>query len=180
MPLNHTLLGLLSCGPMTGYDMKKIIQASPWMHWSGNNNQIYKALVEILAAGLVSKETLYQDDGPAKKMYSLTQAGWEALRQWALEPSEPAEVKRSFFLHLAWAAEASQEQLAQLLAGYEEEVRGRMLLERESRRRGRFSPGRSQRETLIWDAMYDRIEGFYAEELRWVQDLRQRIEEEQP
>ncbi len=48
MTINFAVLGILSYQPMSGYDLKKIMQDSVYMHWSGNNNQIYKALLELL------------------------------------------------------------------------------------------------------------------------------------
>ncbi len=61
MSINHAILGILSCRSVTGYDLKKIIQESPFMPWSGNNNQIYKALVEILEEGFVTHEVRHQE-----------------------------------------------------------------------------------------------------------------------
>ena len=49
--IDYTILGMLSWKPMTGYDMKRMMQDSPVMYWSGNNNQIYKALVQLLDMG---------------------------------------------------------------------------------------------------------------------------------
>jgi DNA-binding PadR family transcriptional regulator len=54
MLINNAILGLLSYRPMTGYEIKKIIQDSSYMHWSGNNNQIYKALLELAEDGFVT------------------------------------------------------------------------------------------------------------------------------
>ena len=43
MSIHHAILGLLSWKPHTGYDLKKVFEDSAFMHWSGNNNQIYRA-----------------------------------------------------------------------------------------------------------------------------------------
>lgn len=47
MALNHVILGLLNREPATGYELKKIIQNTLFMYWSGNNNQIYKACAAL-------------------------------------------------------------------------------------------------------------------------------------
>ena len=44
MIIDYAILGLLSWKPLTGYDVKRVMQDSPFLYWSGNNNQIYKAL----------------------------------------------------------------------------------------------------------------------------------------
>lgn len=40
MNIQHAMLGLLRNKPLTGYDMKKAMQNSPFLYWSGNNSQI--------------------------------------------------------------------------------------------------------------------------------------------
>jgi DNA-binding PadR family transcriptional regulator len=54
--IKYAILGLLSSKPSTGYEMKKVFEESSVMYWSGNNNQIYKSLVELLNEGLVTSE----------------------------------------------------------------------------------------------------------------------------
>ena len=73
--IDYTILGMLSWRPMTGYDMKRMMQDSPVMYWSGNNNQIYKALVQLLDMGYVTNEVQYQESAPNKKVYSITEVG---------------------------------------------------------------------------------------------------------
>lgn len=175
MAFNHTILGLLSYQSMTGYDIKKIIQDSPFMYWSANNNQIYKALVELLNGGLVTNETLHQDGAPSKKIYTITDAGLEELKKWTLQMPEAPEVKRNFFIQLAWTEQLGQGELSALLSEYEEEVKGRFFLEQEKFRRGQFIPRRSEREEVLWKSMYEHIIDFYAGELRWIEALRQKF-----
>ncbi|WP_020431692.1 PadR family transcriptional regulator, partial [Paenibacillus riograndensis] len=74
---------------MTGYDLKKLIQESSFLYWSGNNNQIYKALVELLNAGFVTNEVRHQDSSPSKKIYTITSSGLAELRKWVVAPPEP-------------------------------------------------------------------------------------------
>ena len=47
MTINYTILGLLESGDRSGYDLKKVMQELDFLPWSGNNNQIYKALVYL-------------------------------------------------------------------------------------------------------------------------------------
>ena len=86
--IDYTILGMLSWKPMTGYDMKRMMHDSPVMYWSGNNNQIYKALVQVLDMGYVTNELQYQESAPNKKVYSITDSGRAALEAWILE-TEP-------------------------------------------------------------------------------------------
>lgn len=175
MSLNHSILGLLNIQPMAGYDLKKIMQDSPFMHWSGNNNQIYKALTELSREKLVSMEVLHREDGPSKKLYALTADGQAELRRWAKERPESLQTKRNFFLQLAFSEGISDAELAHLLDQYEEETRGQLLIEREMTRRGRFLPDGSSRGKGLWEAMYARISETLEEELQWTGRLREKL-----
>ena len=82
LDIQNALLSLLSVKPMTGYDLKKVMQESAYMHWSGNNNQIYKALLALQEEGLAVCETRLQEGAPSKKVYTVTQEGRGVLKSW--------------------------------------------------------------------------------------------------
>jgi len=182
MSINFAILGLLSSRCLTGYDMKKIIQESPFMHWSGNNNQIYKALVQLLEEGLVTNEVQHQDSSPSKKIYTITPAGSAALKNWVKSAPEAPESKKTFLIQLAWADMLNQEELEALLSDYEHELRSQILLHVEENRRGTFNPARTGREAFLWDRIQDNIKSTWQNELLWIQqllqDLRQFIKED--
>ena len=67
MTIQLAILGLLSWKPSSGYELKKVFEDSPYLYWSGNNNQIYKSLLELQKADLISSETIHQDGAPSKK-----------------------------------------------------------------------------------------------------------------
>lgn len=175
MSINHAILGILSCKPVTGYDLKKIIQDSPFMPWSGNNNQIYKALVEILDEGFVTHEVRHQESSPSKKIYTITEDGLAELRDWVLSSTEPPEFRKTFLIQLAWADQLNAGELDTLLAGYENELKTQILMQKEKQRRGLFSPARSAREVYLWDMVYENIISSYENELNWLKRLRAEI-----
>ncbi|KPU43564.1 transcriptional regulator PadR-like family protein [Oxobacter pfennigii] len=172
MSIKYAILGILSCGPMTGYDLKKIIQDSPFMHWSGNNNQIYKSLVELLNEGLLTNEVHHQESTPSKKVYTITREGLDELKEWVKSSNEAPEFKKTFLVQLAWSEQLSNDELNTLLTQYEYELKMQILSQQEMRRRGIFSPKRSKREELIWDMIYENIISSYENELKWVKNLR--------
>src|SRR5690349_16087435 len=79
--ISYAVLGFLTAGPRSGYDLKKLFAESDSLHWSGNNNQIYAALVELHREGLADRAIQQPEEGPAKKVYSITPAGEAALRE---------------------------------------------------------------------------------------------------
>ncbi len=171
MSIKHAILGILSCNPLTGYDLKKIIRDSSFMYWSGNNNQIYKSLVELLNEGFVTNEVQHQESSPSKKIYTITKEGLAELKQWVLSTPEPPEFKKTFLVQLAWADQLSTDELNTLLSQYEYEVKMQIVMQQEIRRRGTFTSDRTPREKLIWDMIYQNIISAYETELAWVKQL---------
>lgn len=175
MSVKYAILGFLSWTPLTGYDLKKQFETSDIFYWSGNNNQIYKALVELHQEGLVTKEVQHQESLPSRKIYTITAAGVAALRQWVLTPPELPQVRQSFLVQLAWADLLSAVELDGLLAQYEEDVQTKRLMLLEQQQRNTDFPQRTPRERLLWEKIAANTLGFYDGELRWVQELRQEL-----
>ena len=104
MSIRHAILGFLSWQPSTGYELKKRFAEATPFHWSGNNNQVYGALIELHREGLVQVEVVQQEKRPARKVYAITERGREALEGWLREGSEPPETRADFHARLAWSA----------------------------------------------------------------------------
>lgn len=175
MSINFAILGILSCQSVTGYDLKKIIQDSPFMHWSGNNNQIYKALLQLHDEGFVTNVVQHQESSPSKKIYTITAEGIAELKKWIVSASEPPEFKRTFLIQLAWGDVLSRDQLNELLLGYENELRLQILLHEEKKRRDTLAPNRTERETYLWNEIHDHVISTYNHEWSWVQKLRREL-----
>lgn len=177
MSIQHAILGLLSWKPATGYELKKIFEQSPTMYWSGNNNQIYKSLVKLLDEGLVTNEVQHQTGSPSKKIYSITEEGRACLKEWVVSESEVPELRNTFLIQLAWADQLSDEELDELLEQYESKIGTQLLYQQEKRRRGASAPGRSERETFLWEQISENALLFYRNELVWVQQIRKQLGE---
>jgi DNA-binding PadR family transcriptional regulator len=67
MSIKLAILGILSWKPSTGYELKNIFEDSSFMYWSGNNNQIYKALINLENEDLVTSKVVHQDKSLSKK-----------------------------------------------------------------------------------------------------------------
>ncbi|MFQ5409771.1 MAG: PadR family transcriptional regulator [Anaerolineales bacterium] len=103
MSLRHTLLGFLSYGPMTGYDLKKFMDNSTQHFWHAQLSQIYPTLKRMESDGLVESMVLPQEGKPNKKVYSITVAGRDVLMNWLrsatteLPPAKEPNLLRLFF-----------------------------------------------------------------------------------
>jgi DNA-binding PadR family transcriptional regulator len=180
MSIQYAILGFLSWQALSGYDLKKLFEASTALYWSGNNNQIYRALIQLRNEGLVTVETRNQTSGPSKKIYTITQQGRDALRAWVGAAPEAPLLRNGFLVQLAWADQLSPAELDGLLARYEDEVEAQLLICREQRRRDELNPARTERETMLWHAVAENPVRHFAAELAWVQQLRQQLAAAQP
>ena len=84
----YAILGVLSQGQMSGYDIKKFIEISISNFWSESYGQIYPLLKQLTEEGLTSSHTEKQEGKPERYIYTLTDKGWDALREWLAEPAE--------------------------------------------------------------------------------------------
>jgi DNA-binding PadR family transcriptional regulator len=180
MNIKYALLGLLSRQPCSGYDLKKQIVDSSALYWSGNNNQIYKTLVEMNAEGLVTYQVIIQQDLPAKKIYSITPQGLAELKDWLLALPEIPEIRSDFLIRLAWADLLSTEELKILLENYKNEVRAQLLMEKEKARRSSQKISSKPREAFNLSMIDRHIITFLENELDWIENLREGINDELP
>ncbi|GAA0372890.1 PadR family transcriptional regulator [Actinoallomurus spadix] len=108
MSLRHAVLGLLSSGPASGYDLLKIFEVSLANVWPATQSQLYAELGRLADAGFVEVAA----EGPrGRKEYAITDAGRAELHHWLTEV-EPTGFNRSdmllrvFFLGVLDAEEA--------------------------------------------------------------------------
>lgn len=177
MSINYAILGLLSYKPLAGYDLKKIMQDSPFMYWSGNNNQIYKVLVELHDEGYVTSETMHQDGSPSRKVYSITHEGLAELKRQSLTSPEAPEIRKDFLVQFAWSWQLSNTELKKMLTQYEHDIKGRLSIETSKKAEGCFNPSRTPRESAVWELIYENIIGIFEQELNWIEKARQVIDQ---
>ncbi|AWP27654.1 PadR family transcriptional regulator AphA [Paenibacillus sp. LBL] len=175
MSIQLAILGILSWKSSTGYELKKIFEDSSFMYWSGNNNQIYKALMNMENEDLVTSEVVHQDNSPSKKIYSITEEGLKELKKWLVSSPEAPEIKKAFLVQLAWSDMLSNQELNEVLSKYENEIRLQLIMQNEKYRRALHTPNRSTRESLIWQMISKNIISTYNNELHWVRETRQKL-----
>ena len=176
MLINYAILRMLSTEPMSGYDLKKIMQESLYMYWSGNNNQIYKALLQLCSDGLLTSETQHRDGAPTRKLYKITDKGRAALHDWVVSSApEAPEFKKPFLIQMACAGQLEPAQIEELVLKYQHELNLQLIMQQEKKRRMKDAPGLAKREKYIEDMIFDNIFTFYQSELQWTQKVLQGI-----
>jgi len=145
------------------------------MYWSGNNNQIYKALLNMESKDFVASKVVHQDNSPSKKIYSITEEGLKELQAWLMSSPEAPEIKKTFLVQLAWSDMLSNQELSDLLSNYEKEIKLQLIMQHEKYRRALHSPNRSARESLLWEMISENMISTYTNELKWVRETRQKL-----
>lgn len=93
MSLRFALLGLLARESLTGYDLTKRFDSSVGFFWTAKHSQIYPELASLTQDGLVTFELITQTSKPNKKVYTITDQGRQALRDWVATPGDRRTVK---------------------------------------------------------------------------------------
>jgi DNA-binding PadR family transcriptional regulator len=104
MAIAHAILAALLHKPCSGYDLAKrfdqSVESSVGFFWSASFQQIYRELGRLEEKGWLQAETVQQDNRPDKRIYSVTEAGQQALRQWIAEPDDPMPMKDDLLVKL--------------------------------------------------------------------------------
>src|SRR5947207_14273481 len=80
-PTAYVILGLLSLGPKSGYEIKASVDGAIRFFWAASYGQIYPELRKLADAGLVEGEAR-PSGGRRRTVYQLTDAGREQLGAW--------------------------------------------------------------------------------------------------
>ncbi len=129
MSLKHALLGFLSFGPATGYELKHAFENSIQHFWSADLSQIYRTLESLREDGLVTMRIEHQEAKPPRHIYSLTESGHAELMRWLQEPSiELPTVRNPFLLKIFFGALIPKETILEHLRLFDEALRQRIAV----------------------------------------------------
>lgn len=136
---SNALLGLLTLCPMSGYDMRALIDRSIGHFWSESYGQIYPSLKRMAAAGLVEKKTERTKGKPDRNVFSLTPAGKERLKTWLREPITQVETPRSelllkLFFGSHVSAEVNRQHVESFIATHQATLKHFAAIEKQLRR----------------------------------------------
>lgn len=100
MSLQYVLLALLSKESDTGYGMGRVLRTQLNHLWNARLQQIYSELAKLESQGLVVSESFALPNRPAKKVYTLTTSGFDALDHWLTLPPTPISFKNDLYVKL--------------------------------------------------------------------------------
>lgn len=82
----YVLLGILSLGASSGYDIKKKIESEIGYFYKVSNGQIYPLLRKLVGENSATFVTEKNVGRPDRKVYTITEKGLGILRQWVTAP----------------------------------------------------------------------------------------------
>jgi PadR family transcriptional regulator, regulatory protein AphA len=125
-PISYIVLGFVGwAGEVTPYRLKQLVAQSVGNFWTLQHAQLYSEPERLAKGGYLTEER--EQGGRRRKLYSITDAGREALERWRSEPTdEILELRAPALLKLFFGADPGELATAQIeahrrkLAEYEE------------------------------------------------------------
>jgi DNA-binding PadR family transcriptional regulator len=110
--LKNILLGFLNYGPLTGYDLKSLMESSTMHFWHAYHSQIYTTLRRMEEEQLVESELEDGDHPLNKRVYRITPQGRAALQSW-LQASLVAtsQVKEELLVRLFFSGDRDRREI---------------------------------------------------------------------
>ena len=102
----EALLGILSMGPMTGYEIRQRIEISIGNFWSESFGQIYPALNKLRQLGFVEA---VESGKTGRRVYSLTASGREKLKAWLAVMPQPSKPRNELLLKVFFGGQSQVE-----------------------------------------------------------------------
>lgn len=101
--LKHGILGLISYGDKTGYEIMTVFRDSLNHFWTAQTSQIYRELQTMEQAGWIRETHVPQAGKPDKNVFSITPSGQEELLRWLRGSNLPAGARdplmmKTFFM----------------------------------------------------------------------------------
>jgi PadR family transcriptional regulator, regulatory protein AphA len=128
MPMTTTsyaVLGLLSVRPWTTYELAKQVQRSLNWFWPRAERKLYDEPKLLVAAGFATATREFTGQRP-RTLYTITDAGREALRRWLDEPSAPRMSEFEAMVKVFFADAGSLDQLRATVDATEASARDRV------------------------------------------------------
>lgn len=179
MSLSHGILGFLSYGSMTGYDLAKAFNSSVKFFWHAQASHIYLELGKLEQKALVTCELVMQTEKPNKKLYSITEDGKRAFLHWLCSESDGFSKggKDAFLMRVFFSGASSPEQSIALLNVFVEDSK-KYLSEMEGVPRSVESYGKlvEPHHTQYWQFTADYGYSFMQMRIDWAERCIRKLE----
>src|SRR5438105_15441001 len=87
-PVSYLVLGIVGfLGQATSYAMKRLVGMSIGYFWTFPHSQLYAEPERLVTMGLLEERR--EEGGRRRRLYSITDAGREELKDWLSDPEIP-------------------------------------------------------------------------------------------
>jgi len=170
MALSHAIMTALIDQDLSGYDLAKQFDVSLGFFWSASHQQIYQQLKSLTVAGDISVTEVSQSGKPDKRLYGLTEAGHNALLEWAQSETRRKPARDDLFVKLYNLDQLPGDLLIGEVQARHAEHQQRLELYQRIQRKGYQSPSElSRRRTGMYLAL---LAGIYQEQaaIAWCEE----------
>jgi DNA-binding PadR family transcriptional regulator len=91
--LRDAVLAALLEAESSGYDLAKSFDASVANFWMATPQQLYRELDRLAEQGLIQARVVHQERRPNKRVYSLTDAGRDAIQEFTSRAPKPCVIR---------------------------------------------------------------------------------------
>ncbi len=177
MSLEFAILGFLNYHPYTGYDLKKIFDASVQHFWHADQSQIYRTLARLTEQGFVKMEKIPQEDRPDRKVYTITESGQAELLRWLTSSPPLGEPHSTSLVQVFFAGNLPDDQVLAKFESYAGMMR--RVLAQYDQIPEQIAPYRdeigSPREYFFWMLTLENGIATMRANLEWAESVIQRI-----
>ncbi|GAB1533910.1 helix-turn-helix transcriptional regulator [Brevibacillus porteri] len=117
MDVKTIILGFLSYGEMSGYDIKQAFTNSIGFFYDASFGAIYPALRKLEEEGFVTKQEIIQSGKPNKILYRITEAGKQSFRQEIQTPILPPVLRSDMLVKIFFGKSRTIDEQKDLLEG---------------------------------------------------------------
>jgi PadR family transcriptional regulator, regulatory protein AphA len=107
----YAVLGLLSFGESSGYEMKKTAERGVGYVWTAAKSHVYAVLPRLVEGGYATTRRVTQERRPDKQVYKITRKGERAFKEWLAAPIEERGARSPFLLKIFFGDLMSKEAL---------------------------------------------------------------------
>ncbi len=178
MSLDLAILGFLAERPRTGYDLKTRCFGGPLSaFWTADQAQIYRTLERLKDAKLVAATRRRQASRPDRKVYEITDAGFETLQRGLAQAEPMPPLRDTSLVQLFFSARLEDEDLLALLRARRDQLQARLDVIREHSGELAASEELPEREAVLRQTALDGAATSCRASVDWLDDCIRAVED---
>ncbi|MBP0724140.1 PadR family transcriptional regulator [Bacillus sp. RG28] len=126
MNIQHVILGFLTEKPMSGYDIKQMMENSVAYFFDASYGAIYPALKRMEKEAFIEKEVVQQEGKPNKNLYVITNRGKEEFLSYMESPLNPTLIRSDLLIRIFFGRYTSKENITSWLKKEEQKAKNQL------------------------------------------------------